>query len=123
MNFNNIARGVILNFVLNVGLVFFLINLNFELTFERFTYTLITLLFIVAFFSGGLSKQYAKIDGFFIGGISSLLLFLYLATEDKVSFTIESWKLNLMIFSLWSLIGYIAAWIGYAIFHFGSKKE
>jgi putative membrane protein (TIGR04086 family) len=107
---NIISRGVVLNLILNMFVVFGLIHYQFSLHYKGFTIFMLTNLVIICFFSGIASRRQGsnpKINGAFIGlgSMYVILLFLY-------QFVQMDWLTNIYLSFLWILIGFFAGWIG-----------
>lgn len=118
MNFNVIAGCTLANFILNLLLVFFLTQNQFELTAQQFLILLIGIVVLVGIFCGIFSERFSHINGFFTGLISSLILILFLA--QYVDF---NWELNGALITVWSLFGLISAFLGNKFFRKKKKTE
>lgn len=110
MSFNIISRGVILNFIINLLIVFFLIHYEFELSHKSFTFLLVINLFLISLFTGISSKKNnhsSEINGLFVGLGSSLIIFLFLS-----QFLDLNWEINMLLATLWMFFGYLGGFIG-----------
>lgn len=110
MSITSISRGVVVNFILNILLVFFLIHYKFEMSVEWFTACLIIILFLVCAFTGASSERFGQLNGSIVGLASSLVLFAFISQSTDLN-----WVLNAWISGVWLTVGYVAGLIGYKL--------
>ena len=110
MALNIISRGIILNFVFNLIIVYVLIHYKFELENKTFTILLVINLLLMAIHAGVSSKRISsngEINGLFLGLGSACIIFLFIS-----QFANLSWEINALLITMWMFFGYVGGFIG-----------
>lgn len=118
MIFSAIARGIVVNFIADILLVFFLVYYQFNLTEEVFAISILTILLLVSAYTGSSSEKFGHLNGSLVGLGSSLVLFCFLA-----QFVDLSWELNAWLSSVWLTVGYFGGLIGFKLLKKKDSKE
>lgn len=109
MNVNRIAKGIVLNFILNIIATAMLISSDYNVKEVSFTLFLVFNLMVISFYMGFTSPQFQKLQGFFVAMGSFLILLFFLFISQVVVF---NWELNGILAMIWCFIGFSFAFIG-----------
>lgn len=115
MNVNVVSKGVVINFIMIISVLSVLIAKDFSITEQNFTLMMISGLFIVGIYIGGISKEFSGVNGFFVGLVSSLLLIFFVSQYVDLN-----WELNFMITVVWVTVSIFGSFIGSLVYR---KKD
>ena len=107
MNIHAVSKGVVLYFALIFALMTLFIFNDYALTERMFTLSLLGIIALVGFVTGKNSGEYAGLNGFLIGIITSSLLIFFISPYEDMN-----WSLNYFIMIVWITASTASAYAG-----------
>ena len=107
MNFNAVAKGIVLYFIFIFAAIAILNFNQFSITERTFTFFLVVGIFLIGLYTGKNASESPGLNGFMLGLITSLFIILYVSAYEDLN-----WELNFMIMVVWISIAIVGAFVG-----------
>lgn len=117
-NVNVICKGTIISLIAHMVMLFYLVASNFQITSSSFTILLLVAMAGSGFYVGGISKQFAEINGIVVGFLTSVILLLFIAQWSSMD-----WLLNAMLCASYIVVGFISSLVARIIARNKSLEE